>query len=324
MGVHVRSGHRQERPHHRHEGGREGARRRRCGWCCPSCRRPPRTATATSSPCCAASASAACESATAFRDGGRDRARRRRGGRGRDHRRPTCPPSCPTTSCARSSRAAVAETGASAPKDMGTVMKAAMAKVGGRADGKRVSALVQEALRADAPPDRALQRGRGGAGRHAATRSCARSRTTSTATSSCAATSSRSTATPRRSPAAATVVRELAELIEQGHEIGAGHDQRGRPARWTSTQSPAEILEDVVWRHRAPQGRAEDGQPEALRRLDPQQHGHLRHRPGRHRQDLPGRRDGRRRARRGARSTGSSSRARRSRPASGWASCPAT
>jgi uncharacterized protein YqeY len=42
--------------------------------------------------------------------------------------------------------AAVAETAASSPKDMGMVMKAAMAKVGGRADGKRVSALVREAL----------------------------------------------------------------------------------------------------------------------------------------------------------------------------------
>lgn len=42
--------------------------------------------------------------------------------------------------------AAVAETGATSPKDMGQVMKAAMAQVAGRADGKRVSALVQEAL----------------------------------------------------------------------------------------------------------------------------------------------------------------------------------
>lgn len=41
---------------------------------------------------------------------------------------------------------AVAETGASGPKDMGQVMKAAMAKAGGRADGKRVSARVREAL----------------------------------------------------------------------------------------------------------------------------------------------------------------------------------
>jgi uncharacterized protein len=43
--------------------------------------------------------------------------------------------------------AAVAESGASSPKDMGMVMKAAMPKVAGRADGKRVSALAQEALR---------------------------------------------------------------------------------------------------------------------------------------------------------------------------------
>ena len=42
---------------------------------------------------------------------------------------------------------AVAETGAASPKDMGQVMKAAMPKVAGRADGRRVSALAQEALR---------------------------------------------------------------------------------------------------------------------------------------------------------------------------------
>jgi uncharacterized protein len=42
--------------------------------------------------------------------------------------------------------AAVAETGASSQRDMGQVMKAAMARVAGRADGKRVSARVQEAL----------------------------------------------------------------------------------------------------------------------------------------------------------------------------------
>ena len=42
---------------------------------------------------------------------------------------------------------AVGETGASSPRDMGRVMKAAMAKVAGRADGKRVSALAQESLR---------------------------------------------------------------------------------------------------------------------------------------------------------------------------------
>jgi uncharacterized protein YqeY len=42
--------------------------------------------------------------------------------------------------------AAVAETAASSPKDMGAVMKAAMARAAGNADGKAVSALVREAL----------------------------------------------------------------------------------------------------------------------------------------------------------------------------------
>jgi uncharacterized protein YqeY len=42
--------------------------------------------------------------------------------------------------------AAIADTGAVEAKDMGAVMKAAMAQVAGRADGKRVSAKVREAL----------------------------------------------------------------------------------------------------------------------------------------------------------------------------------
>lgn len=42
--------------------------------------------------------------------------------------------------------AAIAETGASDAKDMGQVMKVVMAKAGGRADGKRASARVREAL----------------------------------------------------------------------------------------------------------------------------------------------------------------------------------
>jgi uncharacterized protein YqeY len=40
----------------------------------------------------------------------------------------------------------VAETGASSPKEMGQVMSRVMPKVEGRADGKRVSALVKELL----------------------------------------------------------------------------------------------------------------------------------------------------------------------------------
>ena len=41
---------------------------------------------------------------------------------------------------------AIAETGASSPRDMGAVMKAVMANTGGRADGRRVSTKVKEAL----------------------------------------------------------------------------------------------------------------------------------------------------------------------------------
>jgi hypothetical protein len=41
---------------------------------------------------------------------------------------------------------AIAETGATSPKDLGGVMKVAMERTGGRADGKRVSALAREAL----------------------------------------------------------------------------------------------------------------------------------------------------------------------------------
>lgn len=43
---------------------------------------------------------------------------------------------------------AVAESGASSPRDMGAVMKLVMPQVQGRADGKRVSAVVKEKLTA--------------------------------------------------------------------------------------------------------------------------------------------------------------------------------
>ena len=121
-------------------------------------------------------------------------------------------------------------------------------------------------------------------------------RSTSTATSSCAATCSRSTATP--------------------DDVQAGGDRRRRARRtWSrrGTRSPPATIEAVAGAldaarvaggrssrtssgATAAQGRAEDRQPEALRRRDPQQHDHVRHRPGRHRQDVPGGRDGRRRA----------------------------
>jgi phosphate starvation-inducible PhoH-like protein len=48
----------------------------------------------------------------------------------------------------------------------------------------------------------------------------------------------------------ATVVRELSELIEQGHEIAPGTISAVTDAL-DQHHSPAEILEDVVWRHRS-------------------------------------------------------------------------
>jgi phosphate starvation-inducible protein PhoH and related proteins len=50
--------------------------------------------------------------------------------------------------------------------------------------------------------------------------------------------------------AAAAVVRELSDLIVQGHEIAPGTVEAVARAL-DAHQSPSEILEDVVWRHRA-------------------------------------------------------------------------
>jgi phosphate starvation-inducible protein PhoH and related proteins len=49
---------------------------------------------------------------------------------------------------------------------------------------------------------------------------------------------------------AATVVDELVELIEQGHEIAPGTIEAVTGAL-DAHESPAEILEDVIWRHRS-------------------------------------------------------------------------
>ena len=87
------------------------------------------------------------ESATAFRAGGRRRARRPRGVRGADHR------GLPARRAVRRELQSIVAGGDrrdrrdDRPKDMGAVMKAAMPKVAGRADGKRVSAIATQTLR---------------------------------------------------------------------------------------------------------------------------------------------------------------------------------
>jgi uncharacterized protein len=86
------------------------------------------------------------ESATAFRDGGRPEL-----AEAEDAEAEVIAAYLPAELSDDELRAivadAVAETGAASPKDMGQVMKAAMPRVAGRADGRRVSAIAQEALR---------------------------------------------------------------------------------------------------------------------------------------------------------------------------------
>ena len=131
---------------------------------------------------------------------------------------------------------------------MGEVMAALMPKVDGRADGKRVSAAVREA---------GLAR---------------RQLTLDNNVAAELAGSEDSVLRALRGPAAtvelhlrgnvltldgdagdlqeaATVVDELVELIEQGHEVAPGTIEAVTGAL-DADESPAEILDDVVWRHR--------------------------------------------------------------------------
>lgn len=85
------------------------------------------------------------ESATAFREAGREELAAGEEAEARLIEK-YLPAELPDDSLRAIVAAAVAETGAQSPKDMGQVMKVSMAAVDGRADGKRVSALVREAL----------------------------------------------------------------------------------------------------------------------------------------------------------------------------------
>ena len=49
--------------------------------------------------------------------------------------------------------------------------------------------------------------------------------------------------------AAATVVRELSDLVERGHEIGPATIESVTRVL-DQAESPSNVLEDVVWRHR--------------------------------------------------------------------------
>jgi uncharacterized protein YqeY len=85
------------------------------------------------------------ESAAAFREGGRDELA---DGEESEARmiETYLPAEMPEAELRGIVREAIAEVGASTPKDLGQVMKATMSRVSGRADGKRVSALAREEL----------------------------------------------------------------------------------------------------------------------------------------------------------------------------------
>ncbi len=85
------------------------------------------------------------ESASAFRDGGRDELA---DGEEAEARmiETYLPAEMGEAELRGIVRESIAETGASSVRDLGQVMKATMAKVAGKADGKRVSALVREEL----------------------------------------------------------------------------------------------------------------------------------------------------------------------------------
>jgi uncharacterized protein len=85
------------------------------------------------------------ESASAFRDGGRDELAESEEAEARLIEG-YLPAEMPEGELRGIVREAIAETGAASPKDLGPVMKSTMAKVGTRADGKRVSVIAREEL----------------------------------------------------------------------------------------------------------------------------------------------------------------------------------
>ena len=210
---------------------------------------------------------------------------------------------------------------------MGKVMSALMPKVGGRADGKRVSAAVRERLAGSAGP-------------------LARRQLTLD-----------NTVAAELAGSEDAVLRELegrlgcdfhlrGNVLTLDGDDGDVRRRRGggrRAGRADRARTRARAGDDRTGgrrarRQREPggdprrrglappqhQGRAEDAEPEALRRLDPRPHGHLRDRPGRNRQDLPRGRDGGRGARRARGAADHPHPARGRGRASGSASCPAT
>src|SRR5918994_2169515 len=115
---------------------------------------------------------------------------------------------------------AVAESGASSPQEMGKVMSLVMPNVKGRADGKRVSAAMKT-----------LEE-------HLDCEVFLRGNVLTLDGDDDAVAMAR------------TVVREMTDLVRQGHEIAPGTIEAIAGAL-DRHESPSQILEDVVWRHRS-------------------------------------------------------------------------
>ena len=155
-------------------------------------------------------------------------------------------------------RAAIEEAGASEPREMGKVMSLVMPRVQGRADGKRVSGAVRERLDA--------RLGRSG-------RALARTQITLDNTVAAELAGSEDSVLRELEGKigcdlhlrgnvltldgdegevqdAAAVVEELVGLIERGHDLAPATVDTVAGAM-DASQRPAEILEDVIWRHRS-------------------------------------------------------------------------
>ena len=87
------------------------------------------------------------------------------------------------------------------------------------------------------------------------------------------------------------LVDELLVIIDAGQPLNRDAVERSiTMLRNQTRERPADVLTMNIVSNRGRTIRPEDAEPEALRRRDRQAHHRLRHRPGRHRQDLP--RDG--------------------------------
>ena len=106
--------------------------------------------------------------------------------------------------------------------------------------------------------------------------------------------------TLRGEPAEVALAERLLDELVDDHPHRPGRHRRDRRARRSRCSAPrrperpADVLSLNILSNRGRTIRPEDAEPEALRRRDRQAHDRLRHRPGRHRQDLP--RDGQGRA----------------------------